>query len=158
MIVNENTKNIVCKETKNIKDMTIIGNIESEAGKFAGRTATRAITTGLLSVAYSNFILGNPINMATIYNAGLMSGAAVLGETASRTVLPAMHITSGKSASGIAIEAAIGSAAYAYAYPMVFPGSNVPFATLMQTAAVLDASSMFVSDKVHGMLFEGESY
>ena len=115
--------------------MTIIGNIESEAGKFAGRTATRAITTGLLSVAYSNFILGNPINMSTIYNAGLMSGAAVLGETISRSVLPAMHITSGKSASGIAIEAAIGSVAYAYAYPIIFPGLNVPFMNLMQTAA-----------------------
>jgi hypothetical protein len=60
--------------------MTIIGKIETEAGKFAGRTVTRAITTGLLSVAYSNFILGNQINMSTIYNAALMSGAAILWE------------------------------------------------------------------------------
>ena len=138
--------------------MTIIGKIETEAGKFADRTATRAITNGLLSVAYNNFILGNSINMSTIYNAGLMSGAAVLGETISRSVLPAMHITSGKSASGIAIEAAIGSVAYAYAYPMLFPGSNVPFMNLMQTAAVLDSSSMFVSDKIYSMAFENESY
>ena len=138
--------------------MTIISNVESGAGKFAGRTITRAVTTGLLSVAYSNFILGNPISTSTIYNAGLMSGAAVLGETISRSVLPAIHITSGKSASGIAIEAAIGSVAYAYAYPRIFPGSNVPFMNLMQTAAVLDASSMFVSDKIYSMAFENESY
>ena len=138
--------------------MTIISNVESGAGKFAGRTITRAVTTGLLSVAYSNFILGNHISTSTMYNAGLMSGAAVLGETISRSVLPAMHITSGKSASGIAIEAAIGSVAYAYAYPMLFPGSNVPFMNLMQTAAVLDSSSMFVSDKIYSMAFEIESY
>ena len=138
--------------------MTIISNVESGAGKFAGRTITRAVTTGLLSVAYSNFILGNPISTSTMYNAGLMSGAAVLGETISRSVLPAMHITSGKSASGILTEAAIGSVAYAYAYPMLFPGSNVPFMNLMQTAAVLDSSSMFVSDKIYSMAFENESY
>ena len=144
--------------------MTIIGDTHNvvgagggKKGGFASKSMVRAATTGAITLLYSNLVLGSPLNMASIQNAGLIAACAFAGETASRTLLPKLHLTfksgQAKQIEDIVVQIGTSSALYAYAYPMVFGGAGRGnFMNLMRTAAIIDGVSLIASDKVHDII------
>ena len=124
---------------------------------FASRSVVRAATTAGLTLAYSSFVLNSPIDTASIQNALLIGGCATLGETVSRSILPELHLeftsARGKQFQDIAVQVGVSSVAYSYAYPMVFGGAGATNRmALMRLAALLDGTSMLISDRLHDLV------
>ena len=144
--------------------MTIVGPAMSNSSgsssgglkAFASRSVVRAATTAGLTLAYSSFVLNSPIDTASIQNSLLIGACATLGETTSRTILPELHLefssARGKQLQDIAVQVGVSSVAYSYAYPMVFGAGAGNRMALMRTAALLDGTSMLISDRVHDMI------
>lgn len=123
------------------------------------RLATRAVITGVGSVAFSVFYLGVPFSTATVKNAALMSGSCTLGELATRYLIPRVMHTQAKSPLNMLVESAITGAIYSQLFePLVFNGSTVPMSTLIRNSVLTDLASQLVSDRVHDAIFEGDGY
>ena len=136
----------------------VVGSDSEKKGGFLTKSMVRALTTGAITLAYSNLVLGAPLSStATLTNAGLITGCALAGHAASRMLLPTLHLQfksgSAKQIEDLIVQIGTSSALYAYSYPMVFAGAGRGnFMGLFQTCAIIDGISLVSSDKVHNIL------